>query len=566
METSVLIQVPYELESAYSPLEERTDIDYTVMSVDNFNVGDFLIGLYITISSNSIITGVVSGMIWDVIKIVSHDVLDKLRQSSKEKTSEKISEQPNKEDGEQETCIKVSLCVRENSKDEYRIGAEYRINRYLNNEDVNKISENVKEKLDENSSDTKKLKDMKYNKELKESSAQDEKAKKEYEEITGKNPSNFSGENLPVENISWLDAVAYCNARSEKDGLNPVYTIDGQNVSWDRSANGYRLPSEAEWEYACRACTNTPFYLENSPSAEDVNYYGHYPYEIEDNYFSQGNLQVKPGEYRQTTVPVDSFSENPYGLYNMHGNVSEWVWDYYGGYPADEQKDPVGPVSGTLRIYRGGGWNDFAKNMRSAYRATLEQHKGSFNLGIRLVLNAAPGTGSVSQAGTQNISAEGNGKVLIAYFSWGGNTKGIAEEIQSQTGADLFEITMVNPYSSDYNTVLDEAQRDQNAQARPKLATHVKNMDEYDIVMIGYPNWWASIPMPVASFLEEYDFSDKTILPFCSHGGGRFGQSLTAIAKLTPDAAIGEALSIHYAGGSKLSDDVSEWLSSNGIQ
>lgn len=69
---------------------------------------------------------------------------------------------------------------------------------------------------------------------------------KEYEEITGNNPSNFSGENLPVENISWLDAVAYCNARSEKEGLTPVYTIDGQNVSWDRSANGYRLPTEAE--------------------------------------------------------------------------------------------------------------------------------------------------------------------------------------------------------------------------------------------------------------------------------------------------------------------------------
>lgn len=101
--------------------------------------------------------------------------------------------------------------------------------------------------------------------------------------------------------------------------------------------------------------------------------------------------------------------------------------------------------------------------------------------------------------------ADGNGKILIAYFSWGGNTEG---------GADLFEITMVNPYSSDYNTVLDEAQRDQNAQARPELATHVENMDEYDIVMLGYPNWWASIPMPVASFLEEYDFSGKTILPF----------------------------------------------------
>lgn len=389
---------------------------------------------------------------------------------------------------------------------------------------------------------------------------------KEYEEITGNNPSNFSGENLPVENISWLDAIAYCNARSEKDGLTPVYTIDGQNISWDRSANGYRLPTEAEWEYACRAGTTTPFYMEKSPNAEDANYYGHYPYEIEENYFSQGNLEVKPGEYRQTTVPVDSFYENPYGLYNMHGNVGEWVWDYYGEYPTEEQTDPTGPFSGTLRVYRGGGWNDFAKNIRSAYRATLEQSKGSFNLGIRLVLNATPGSGSVSGTGTQYSGNSENGKILIAYFSWGGNTKGVAEEIQRQTGADLFEITLVNPYSSDYNTVLDEAQRDQNAQARPELATHVENMEQYDTIMLGYPNWWASIPMPIASFLEEYDFSGKTILPFCSHGGGRFGQSLTAIAKLSPNATMGEALSIHYSGGSELSSDVTDWLNSNGIQ
>ena len=386
----------------------------------------------------------------------------------------------------------------------------------------------------------------------------------EYQQITGKNPSSFSGGELPVENVSWLDAIAYCNARSEAEGLTPVYSVDGQKVSWDRSANGYRLPTEAEWEYACRAGTDTPFYIAESPSAEHANYYGHYPYGIEDNYFSQGNLTVQPGEYRQTTPAVGSFEPNPNGLYDMYGNVGEWVWDYYGPYPEEAQTDPSGPSSGTLRIYRGGGWNDFAKNMRSAYRATLEQDKGSFNLGIRLVRNAVAGTGSVSGTAAQQNSS-GDGKILIAYFSWGGNTKGIAEEIADQTGADLFEITMVHPYSTDYNTVLDEAQRDQNAQARPELATHVEDMSQYDTILLGYPNWWASIPMPVASFLEEYDFSGKTIISFCSHGGGRFGQSLTAIAKLVPDAVMGEALSIHYSGGSSMPDDVAAWLNENNI-
>lgn len=250
----------------------------------------------------------------------------------------------------------------------------------------------------------------------------------------------------------------------------------------------------------------------------------------------------------------------------MHGNVSEWVWDYYGEYPTDEQSDPTGPDSGTLRVYRGGGWNDFAKNMRSAYRATLEQEKASFNLGVRLVLNAAPGAGNISGTGVQNETDSEGENVLIAYFSWGGNTKGIAEEIQRQTGADLFEITLVNPYSSDYNTVLDQAQRDQNEQARPELASHVENMEQYDTIILGYPNWWASIPMLVASFLEEYDFSGKTIIPFCSHGGGRFGQSLTAITKLVPDAAMGEALSVHYSGDSGLSSDIADWLEENNIK
>ncbi len=310
----------------------------------------------------------------------------------------------------------------------------------------------------------------------------------EYEAVMGNNPSNFSGSELPVENITWLEAVSFCNAYSEEKGLVPVYSIDGQDISWNRSANGYRLPTEAEWEYACRAGTTTPFYMENSPSAEEANYYGHYPYMIEDNYFSQGNLEVKPGEYRQTTVAVGSFSPNPLGLYDMHGNVGEWTWDIYGVYPDGEQTDPVGAASGTRRVYRGGGWNDFAKNMRCAYRAMMDQDKGSFNIGIRLVRNAVSGSGSVKGTGGQAGNGGAGSSILIAYFSWGGNTRGIAEEVQSQTGADLFEITLVNPYSSDYNTVLDEAQRDQNEQARPELASHVENMDDYDTIILGYPN------------------------------------------------------------------------------
>ena len=392
-----------------------------------------------------------------------------------------------------------------------------------------------------------------------------ETTQKEYERLMGSKPSTFSGEDLPVENISWLEAIEFANAKSSDAGLTPAYILTAEGVSWDQSADGYRLPTEAEWEYICRAGTTTPFNTEKSLDASEANFYGHYPYEIEENYFDSSDLEAKPGEYRQTTVAVGSFEPNGWGLYDCHGNVNEWCWDYYGAYAAESQCDPTGPETGTRHIYRGGGWNDFAKNMRSAYRAAGQADMRSYNLGLRLVRNAGgdrSGTVTAKEAGSDTAAG---GKILIAYFSWSGNTRGIAQEIQRQTGADIFEITPVKPYSSDYNTVLMEAQEDQHRQARPELSGHVENFDEYDIVLLGYPNWWASIPMPIASFLEEYDFSGKTIIPFCSHGGGRFGQSLTAIAKLAPDSDLGEGLSVHYSGGTSLPDDISAWLDQNGI-
>ncbi len=188
------------------------------------------------------------------------------------------------------------------------------------------------------------------------------------------------------------------------------------------------------------------------------------------------------------------------------------------------------------------------------------------NIGFRVVRNGDNNSDtSVISDTNRNLQTQTGGNILIAYFSWSGNTENAAQIIQEQTGADIIELNPAEPYSSNYSEVLDQAQKDMNADARPELANHVENMEQYDTILLGYPNWWATIPMPVATFLEEYDFSGKTIIPFCSHGGGGFGQSITDISKLAPNSRIGEGLSIHYSGGTSLEDDITTWLNSNGV-
>lgn len=386
----------------------------------------------------------------------------------------------------------------------------------------------------------------------------------EYLEAMGSNPSAIVADGIPVTNVTWNDAVAFCNALSEKAGLVPAYSFEEAGVVWDLSSEGYRLPTEAEWEFACRAGTTTPFNTQTSISADDeANYYGTYPYEIEDNYFSQGNLETAPGVYRREPIAPGSFAPNDWGLYDMHGNVSEWVWDAYGPYDLQDTVDPKGPESGTLRVCRGGGWNDFAKNLRSAYRSALPADGSGPGLGFRIARSVSPGAG-VFGVGAAAAAGVG-GDSLIVFYSWSGNTRRVAQEIARQTGFDVLELELEHPYSSDYSTVLEEAQRDQNVQARPALATTISDMDRYGTVFVGYPNWWASIPMPIATFLESYDFSGKTIMPFSSNGGGGLGQSVSAISKLAPEATVADGLSIYYSGGSSLSSDIAAWLDANGV-
>ncbi|MDR1122151.1 MAG: flavodoxin family protein [Dysgonamonadaceae bacterium] len=156
-------------------------------------------------------------------------------------------------------------------------------------------------------------------------------------------------------------------------------------------------------------------------------------------------------------------------------------------------------------------------------------------------------------------------KILVAYFSWSGNTTRIANVIRQQTGGDIFEIVPQTPYPKDYNECLDVARKEKKEQARPPLKAKVENMEQYEVVFVGYPNWWSSIPMPVATFMEAYDFKGKIIVPFCSHGGGGLAQTVTDLKKLCPNVPFVKPIAIAGNGRNSLSSDIKKWLQETGI-
>ena len=155
---------------------------------------------------------------------------------------------------------------------------------------------------------------------------------------------------------------------------------------------------------------------------------------------------------------------------------------------------------------------------------------------------------------------EETGGTLIAYFSWSGNTEQMAQMIQTEMGGDLFEIEPATPYTDDYNTLLDVAQEEQDNDARPELASQVENWDSYDVVFVGYPNWWNDAPMLIYSFLESYNWEGKTLIPFCTSGGSAFGRSTDRLPDSAPGATILEGLHIPGDRIGGAGEEVASWI------
>ncbi|ADL51219.1 flavodoxin [Clostridium cellulovorans] len=146
-----------------------------------------------------------------------------------------------------------------------------------------------------------------------------------------------------------------------------------------------------------------------------------------------------------------------------------------------------------------------------------------------------------------------------------GNTEVAANIIEEIIGGELFHIDTVQTYPKDYTETTNVAKRELNSNARPELADYLESIDAYDVIFLGYPNWWGTAPMAVFTFLEEHDFSGKTIIPFCTHEGSGFGHSEKDIAEACPNATILQGLAIHGTSVNFSKKDIANWLNKNGV-
>ena len=206
--------------------------------------------------------------------------------------------------------------------------------------------------------------------------SENEVTQEEYQAIMGNNPAhNYGvGTDYPVYYVSWYDAISYCNAKSIEDGFTPVYSGSGSNTVCDWNADGYRLPTEAEWEYASRGGSLgniDNFRYSGCHEESDLTSYAWY---ISNN-SPAGSKEVR------------TKSPNQLGLYDMSGNEWEWCWDWYGNYNSNSQINPHGANSGSYRVKRGGAWNGYSDHCRVAYRTFNTPTYSNQSIGFRICRN-----------------------------------------------------------------------------------------------------------------------------------------------------------------------------------
>lgn len=167
---------------------------------------------------------------------------------------------------------------------------------------------------------------------------------------------------------------------------------------------------------------------------------------------------------------------------------------------------------------------------------------------------------------TEGVDAIAGASIVVSNGEVMGNVEYMASVIQETVGGDLFQIETVQQYPLDHDPLVDQAAEEQDENARPELATHIENLEQYDTIFLGYPNWWGDMPQALYTFLEEYDFSGKTIIPFCPHGGSGFSRTESTIADLQPEATVSEdGLTISRNDVADSHDQIAQWAAGLGL-